>query len=76
MAYQDRYKVSIYYGDSLIESIVIVTDNYPLVYRLASLYFNDDVHCTKCYVEWRDVVLAEFTDNSRLNSVQQIPQSL
>lgn len=76
MAKRDRYTIAIYYGDSLIESIIILTENYPLVYRLASLYFDDDVHCTKCYVMWQDVVLAEFTDNSRLNSVQQIPPSL
>lgn len=76
MAKRDRYTIAIYYGDALIESIIILTENYPLVYRLASLYFDDDVHCTKCYVMWQDVVLAEFTDNSRLDSVQQIPPSL
>lgn len=65
-----------YYGDALIERITIVTENYPLVYRLASLYFDDDIHCTKCYVLWEGVVLAEFTDNTRLNSVQQITPSL
>ena len=76
MATQDRYKVSIYYGDALIESIIILTNNYPMVYRMTSLYFDDDIHCTECYIEWRDVVLAKFTDNSRLDSVQQIPPSL
>lgn len=76
MAIKDRYKVSIYYGDSLIESIIIITNNYKLVKRMSLAYFNSDVHCTKCYIEWRDVVLDVFKDNSRLNSVQQIPPSL
>lgn len=76
MAKKSKYSVEMYYGDTLIERITIITENYPLVYRLASLYFDDDNHCTKCYVLWEDVVLAEFTDNSRLNSVQQIPPSL
>lgn len=76
MATKDRYKVSIYYGDSLIESIIVMTSNYSMVYRMASLYFDDDIHCTECYIEWRDVVLAKFTDNSRLDSIQQIPPSL
>lgn len=76
MAKRDRYTIAIYYGDALIESITIVTNNYPLVYRLASLYFDDDVHCTKCLVLWKDVILAEMTDIVRLDSIQQIPPSL
>ena len=76
MAIQDRYKVSIYYGDSLIESIIIITNNYKLVYNMALAYFNVDVNCTRCYIEWRDVVLAVLKDDSRLDSVQQIPPSL
>ena len=76
MATQDRYKVSIYYGDSLIESMIILTSNYKLVYNMALAYFDVDIHCTRCYIEWRDVVLAVLENNSRLDSIQQIPPSL
>lgn len=76
MSMQDKYKVAIYYGDDLIESISILSDNYPLVYSMVSAYFDNDNHCTKCFICWRGVVLADFTDNSRLNNEQQITPSL
>ena len=76
MAKRSKYNVEMYYGDALVERITIITENYPLVYRMASLYFDDDDHVTKCYVLWEDVVLATFTDSCRLDSIQQIPPSL
>lgn len=65
-----------YYGDALVERMTILSENYPLVYKIASFCFEDDPHMTKCFVMWEDVVLANFTNNSQLNSVQQIPPSL
>lgn len=76
MAKRDRYTIEIYYGDTLVESIIIFTDNFPLVYRLAWLYYNDDVNCIMCLVLWKGTILAAITDNARLDSVQQIPPSL
>lgn len=76
MAKRSKYDVEMYYGNALVERFTIITEKYPLVYKIASLYFDNDVHVSKCYVLWEDVVLAALEDDSRLDSVQQIPQSL
>lgn len=76
MVKRDRYTIEIYYSDALIECITIITDNYPLVYRLASLYHDNDVNCTMCLVLWKGTILAAITDGARLDNVQQIPPSL
>lgn len=76
MAKRDRYTIEMYLDDALIESIIIISDNYPLVYGIASYWFDDGTIASRCLVKWKDVILAEFTEDARLDSVQQIPPSL